>query len=91
MPRVIITAQVEDAARWEAAFRTHGELLRSMSSTVTYIATSDDNEIALYAEPADLAQYFEVLESPATAEAMAQDGVMRETVKVYVLDKEFVY
>jgi hypothetical protein len=27
--------------------------------------------------------------SPATAEAMAFDGVKRETVKVFVLDKEF--
>ena len=91
MPRVIITAQVEDAAKWEAGFRTHGELLRSMSSTVTYIATTAENEVALYAEPADLDQYFAVLESPDTAEAMAYDGVKRETVKVFVLDKEFHY
>jgi hypothetical protein len=33
----------------------------------------------------------EILESPATADAMGNDGVIRETVKVYVLDKEFVY
>jgi hypothetical protein len=91
MPRVIITAQVEDAAKWETEFRTHGELLRSMSSTVTHISTNESNEIALYAEPSDLDQYFSVLESPATAAAMAQDGVKRETVKVYVLDKEFAY
>jgi hypothetical protein len=31
----------------------------------------------------------EILESPATAEAMEADGVKRETVKVYVMDKEF--
>ncbi len=29
------------------------------------------------------------LDSPETAAAMAQDGVKRETVKVYVMDKEF--
>lgn len=91
MPRVIITAQVEDAANWEEGFRTHGELLRSMSSTVTHFATTDDNEVVLYAEPSDLDAYFAVLESPATAEAMAFDGVKRETVKVFVLDKEFHY
>jgi hypothetical protein len=28
------------------------------------------------------------MESPASAEAMASDGVKRETLKVYVLDKE---
>jgi hypothetical protein len=31
----------------------------------------------------------EVLGSPATADAMAYDGVKRETVKTLVLDKEF--
>jgi hypothetical protein len=87
----MITAQVEDSAKWEEGFRTHGELLRSMTSTVTHFTTTDENEVALYAEPADLAKYFEVLESPATAEAMAYDGVKRETVKVFVLDKEFRY
>jgi hypothetical protein len=29
-----------------------------------------------------------ILDSPATAEAMAFDGVKRETVKVFVLNKE---
>jgi hypothetical protein len=33
----------------------------------------------------------EVLESPDTAEAMESDGVKQDTVKVYVLDKEFVH
>ena len=91
MPRILITAQVEDSARWKEGFRTHGDLLRSMSQTVTYFATTDDNEVALYSEPEDLDKFMEVLESPATAEAMGKDGVKRDTVKVFVLDKEFVY
>ena len=91
MAKVIITAQVEDAAKWEEGFRTHGELLRSMTSTVTYFTISKDNELTLYAEPADVDKYFEVLESPATKEAMAYDGVKPDTVKVSVLDREFSY
>ena len=31
----------------------------------------------------------EAIRSPATAEAMTVDGVKKETVKVYVFDKEF--
>jgi hypothetical protein len=31
------------------------------------------------------------MKSPDTAAAMAMDGVKRETVKVFVLDKEFRY
>jgi hypothetical protein len=91
MPRVLITAQVEDAARWESEFRTHGALLRSMSQSATYFATTGENEVALYSEPEDLDKYMEVLESPATAEAMGNDGVKRDTVKVFVLDKAFTY
>jgi hypothetical protein len=91
MPRIVITAQVEDAAKWEKGFRTHGELLRSMASKSTHFATTETNEVALCADVDDVAKYMEVLKSPATAEAMAHDGVKRETVKVFVLDKEFKY
>ena len=91
MAKVIITAQVEDSAKWEEGFRTHGELLRSMTSTVTYFTISKDNELTLYAEPNDVDKFLEVMDSPATKAAMAYDGVKRETVKVFVLDKEFRY
>jgi uncharacterized protein (TIGR02246 family) len=89
--RVVVTAQVEDSAKWEEGFRTHGELLKGMSQTVSYFTATDDNEIAVYSEPADLEKYMEVLESPDTAEAMEFDGVKQDTVKVYILDKEFTY
>ena len=62
-----------------------------MTSTVTYFTISKDNEVSLYAEPNDVDKFLEVMESPATKEAMAYDGVKRETVKVVVLDKEFTY
>ena len=39
-------------------------------------------------DPDDLNLFLQGLDSPATAEAMAADGVKRETVKVFVLDKE---
>ncbi len=62
-----------------------------MTSTVTYFTILKDNEVSLYAEPNDVDKFLEVMESPATKEAMAYDGVKRETVKVVVLDKEFTY
>ena len=91
MAKVIITAQVEDSAKWEEGFRTHGDLLRSMSQSATYFTVTSDNEVALYSEPTDLDRYMQVLESPDTVEAMSSDGVMLDTVKVFVLDKEFTY
>ncbi len=91
MAKIIITAKVEDAAKWEEGFRTHGDLLRSMTSTVSYFTISADNELTIYADVDDVDKYFEVMDSPATEEAMAFDGVLRDTVKVAVLDKEFTY
>ena len=29
MPKVILTAQVQDPVKWEAGFRTHGDLFRT--------------------------------------------------------------
>ncbi len=29
MPKVIVTAQVQDPVKWEEGFRTHGDLFRS--------------------------------------------------------------
>ena len=91
MPRIVITAQVEDLVKWEEGFRTHGDLFRSQTvSGPIGIATNEGNEVAVCFDASDLDTYMSILESPATAEAMAYDGVKRETVKVFVLDKEFV-
>ena len=91
MPKVIVTAQVEDVVKWEAGFRTHGDLFRN-SYTVTTpvgIAISEGNEIAVCFEPADVNTALEAIRSSATADAMTVDGVKKETVKVYVMDREF--
>lgn len=87
MPRVIITAQVEDSANWERGFRTHGELFRDYSATAVHFAATDENEVAILWELDDLDKFLGLLESPETVEAMEFDGVKRETVKVFVLDK----
>ena len=89
MPRIIITAQVEDSADWETGFRTHGELFREVyTATAIQFSTTDENEVAILWEANDLDKFLEQLNSPETAEAMATDGVKRETVKTFVLDKE---
>ena len=47
MPKVVITAEVEDSEQWEAAFRTHGALLASMSQTGSH-CQNDNDEIRLF-------------------------------------------
>ena len=88
MTKVLIFAQVEDSTKWEEGFRSHSDLFKSMSIVKQSFATIGENEVAICSETDDIAKYMEVFESPATGEAMAHDGVKRESVKVFVLDKE---
>jgi len=88
MPKVIVTAQVEDSANWENGFRNHAGLFNDYTATAINFSATDDNEVAILWDVANLDRYLELMDSPETAAAMAQDGVKRDTVKVYVLDKE---
>jgi hypothetical protein len=90
MARIVITAQVENAANWETGFRTHGDLFKSQTvvSPISF-TVNGDNEVAIFSEVEDVDKYMEILESSETAKAMAHDGVKRDTVKVFVLDKDF--
>ncbi|HEX4485010.1 MAG TPA: hypothetical protein VH088_02010 [Terriglobales bacterium] len=88
MPKVILTCQVEDPVKWEAGFRTHGDLLRTYNLGAPVQFTLSGKDLVMCMEPKDLAAYKKAMELPATAEAMAFDGVKKETVKMFVLDKE---
>ena len=88
MVRILITAQVEDSKEWEAGFRTHRDLFKNMTATAVHYSITDDNQIAVCTDATDQAKYLQVLESKATVDAMASDGVKRDTVKVFVLDKK---
>jgi hypothetical protein len=50
--------------------------------------TISGNEVTICFEPENLDTFNKAVQSQATAEAMATDGVKRETMKTYVLDKE---
>ena len=89
MTKIVVTAQVEDSVRWEEGLRTHADLFRSQTVSKVEFTAIEGNEVAVCIEPEDFDTFMEIFESPATAEAMAADGVKRETVKVYVLDKGF--
>ncbi len=89
MARVIVTGEVEGIAKWEEGFRSHVDLFRSQTiGKPIRFSIIGENEVAILFEPDDLDKYLEIFDSPATAEAMVFDGVKRETVKLYVLDKE---
>lgn len=88
MPRVLITAEVENLEAWEKGFRSHTDLFKQMAVSTMEYATVAGNRVAVCGETKDLDAYMKIFNSPSTAEAMAHDGVKRETVQVFVLDKE---
>jgi hypothetical protein len=88
MPKVMITAQVEDGAKWEASFRTHVNLFKTYTLRAPIEFTVDGNEVAICMEPENVDTLLQSMESQPTIDAMAADGVKRETVKAHVLNKQ---
>ena len=87
MATVVITGQVEDSAKWEANFPTHRDVFRSYTATSVRYGTTEDNDVITIWEVKDADTMLSLIDSEETAEAMQSDGVKRETVKVYVVDK----
>jgi hypothetical protein len=90
MARVLVVAQCQDAKKWEQGFVTHADLFRSMGATAPVNYGHEGNWVAVMLDVKDLDNYKRVLNSKATADAMAIDGVLRETVKMFVLNKQLV-
>jgi hypothetical protein len=88
MTKVVVTADVEDGKKWEEGFRTHADLFREYGvQGDVHFSVLASNQIALYLEVDDLDHYLKMMDSDATAKAMQFDGVIRESVKIYELDK----
>jgi hypothetical protein len=88
MSGIVLTAHIKDSARWEKSFRSHGELFRQNNITLIHYTITNNNDVVMYSETDDVEAYERFVQSPATAQAMEEDGVERDTVKVYRLDKE---
>jgi hypothetical protein len=89
MPKVIITVEVQDPAKWEAGFRSHGEMFRTYSVNAPISYTTAGNLAVVCMEVASVETMQQQMALPATADAMATDGLKRETFKMFVLDKQF--
>ena len=90
MPKILVTAQCKDQSKWEDGFRTHADFFRTaygISKPIRY-GRGDDNYIGTCFETDDVAKFMSAIALPETADAMEGDGLLRETVKVFVLDKE---
>jgi hypothetical protein len=91
MTIIVITAQVKDAVEWEKGYRAHAPLLREflgVTRPIHFTTNTETNEICICVEPDNLEKYLGLVQSPEVIEAMEKNGVNRETVKLYILDKE---
>ena len=90
MAKILVIAKCKDQAKWEAGFRTRGEFFRTtygIAKPVSY-GMGDDDYVGTCFETSDVAKFLSAIALTETAEAMEGDGLLRETVKVFVLDKE---
>ena len=53
------------------------------------IAINNGNEVAVYFKPADVSKFMSQLDTPENVASMEHDGVKKDTVKVYVMDRTF--
>jgi hypothetical protein len=90
MPKIVVLAKCKDQAKWEAGFRTHADLFRTaygVSKPVSY-GMGEDGYVGACFETGDLTKVMSAISSPDTVEAMENDGLLRDTVKVFIFDKE---
>ena len=92
MAKILVTAEVEDAAKWEESFRTHGSLFSGYGvNSPILLGIGENNCVAVLEDVDDVEAVLATLEAPDNVEAMEADGVKRDTVQVFVLDKEFSF
>jgi hypothetical protein len=90
MTKILVIAKCKDQAKWEAGFRTHADLFRTVygvSKPISY-GMGEDNYIGACFETSDLTKAMSAISLPETVEAMENDGLLRDTVKVFIFDKE---
>jgi hypothetical protein len=90
MARIVVVAKCKDRGKWEAGFKTHGAMFRNtygITKPVSYGMTEDNDVVACF-EPNDLATAMKSLDSAETKAAMESDGLVMDSVSVFVLDKE---
>jgi hypothetical protein len=88
MPKVLVIAQVQDGARWEKSFRTHTDIFKSYQLQAPIEYSVSGNDAAVCVDTSDAKALLQSLNDQTTIDAMKADGVKRETVKVFVLDKD---
>jgi hypothetical protein len=83
-----MTAHVKDAARWENGFRAHADLLKRGGMSNIHYTIADTNDVVIYFETDDIDASRSFAQSPDVIRGMEEDGVERDTLKSYALEKD---
>jgi hypothetical protein len=89
MTKIVVTAKVQDVHSWEEKYRNSHDLFKAMGVTkpISFTTNPETNEVCICGEPNDLEHYLEMLQSAELQEAMKSNGVIEESVHLYILDK----
>jgi hypothetical protein len=90
MTGIVTTAHVKDAATWEKKFQTHADLFKRNRISAVHYTITGNNDIVMYSEADNIAAYRNFVQSPDVVRAMEEDGVDRNTLKFYELEKDLV-
>jgi hypothetical protein len=81
---LVATHEVENVAHWLASLKPQ-EVFSSVATNIcTFVDPSDPLKVALSMDVADMDAFNAVMQSEAGAEAMKYDGVLPQTLKVYL-------
>ena len=90
-PRLGVVCNLHQIFRlrtYTLTIKTHGDVFKTygLGAPVHYAVTG--SEVTLCMEPKNLDSFMKALQAKQTVDAMASDGVKRETVKIIPLNKE---
>ena len=88
MTGVVVTAHVRDAAKWERGFRAHADLFKRINTSSIHYTITKNNNVAIYSKTNDVDTYRNFTQSPDVAQAMEEDRMERDTLKVFALKKK---
>ena len=84
MTTIIATHEVNDVKHWLASTKRK-EIFGPIGITIkTFVDPAGSNRVGLVADIPDMAAFQKFMETPAAADAMKQDGVRPETLKILV-------
>jgi hypothetical protein len=84
MTTIVATHEVNDVKHWLASSKRE-EIFGPMGITIkTFVDPAGSNRVGLVADIPDMAAFQKFMETPAAADAMKQDGVRPETLKILV-------